>query len=507
MSIQALNYINGRFIGVSSCGPHEHDQAIVSLNPANLTDVLGTAPDSNEDSVDEAVYAANKAFPAWRNLGMVKRAEYLWRVARRIEDRVDTLTDLVVRESGKQRNEARADIIEALHMVQYDFAVGHTGSCGKVFADEVPNKRCYELTGPRGIVAAISPWNFPIAIPFWLSGLSLIYGNCVILKPSEETPLCGDAIAKIFHEAGIPSGVFQVVHGTGEKAGWALVKHHDVHSVLFTGSYEVGAKIKQEVAKHPHKICAIETGGKNAVIVLDDARLDIAVDAAVLSAFKTAGQRCVSASRIFVGAAIFEKFVKEFCDATSRIRVGNPIQDNVFYGPMINKSGVGKGLRFNNLVSMRSDMQVLIDRNNEPFPTPSGYWLRPFVYTTRWQKPEKRAPLIEEVFAPHVAIISCYSVEDAVAYYNDTEYGLAASIITEDYRKARYAEDNLECGIFYWNLPCIGAGVRLPFGGVKKSGNLIPSAAGIIPAITHLKAVTHNYGTEIVMAQGLSTKV
>jgi aldehyde dehydrogenase (NAD+) len=496
--VRAYNFVDGRWTSAQS------DTWFESRNPADPQDVLGIFPQSGQSEIEEAVLAATKAYSGWRGLGLVKRAEFLLRVAQVMEEDCDTLARVVAREAGKQINESRADVIEAIHTAQYAFAYGHLGQYGRVVSDEVATKRCYEVLEPRGVVVAITPWNFPIALPFWLTGLSLVLGNCVILKPSEYTPSCGGRIAKYFERAGIPHGVFQVVHGAGETAGAALVAHPQTHVVLFTGSYEVGRRIKEEVARHAHKICTIETGGKNAILVMPDANLDMAVTASVLSSFKTAGQRCVTAGRLLVDQAVVGDFTDRFVEAAKRVRVGDPMDEQVFYGTMINQQGVEKGRRFNQLAK-EEGFQILLDRNNEPPPTPRGHWLRPFIYTGPWRRDS--VCLTEEAFSPHVAVVPVRGIEEAVAVYNDTKYGLSGAIITEDYRKAKYAEEHMQCGIFYWNLPCIGAGVRMPFGGVKQSGNLIPSAAGLIPVLTHPKAITYNLDRTIVMAQGLSTDI
>jgi aldehyde dehydrogenase (NAD+) len=491
------NFINGLW------KPAHSGASFESRNPAHPGELIGLFPQSGADDIEEAVVSANRAYELWRGLGLVKRAEYLLNVSRLMEEDLEELARVVAREAGKQLNEARADVVEAVHTAQYAFAFGHLGQYGKVLGDEVSSKRCHEVLEPRGVVVAITPWNFPVALPFWLTALSLVLGNCVILKPSEYTPLCGAKIAGYFEKAGVPAGVFQVVHGSGE-AGAKLVSHPKTHVVLFTGSYEVGLKIKQEVAKHANKVCTIETGGKNAVLVMEDADLDMAVTASLLSAFKTSGQRCVAAGRLLVDTHLVDRFTSRFVDLSKKVTVGDPMDESVFYGSMINQQGVEKGRRFNDLAK-KEGFQVLLDRNSEPPPTPDGYWLKPFVYTGAWRRDS--VCLTEEAFSPHVAVVPVRGVEEAVAVYNDTKYGLSGSIITEDYRKAKYAEEHMQCGIFYWNLPCIGAGVRMPFGGVKQSGNLIPSAAGLIPVLTHSKAVTYNLDKKIVMAQGLSTQV
>ena len=497
LEINGQNYINGEFIESISGEKFE------SRNPAHSKEIIGIFPKSNATDVNRAVDAAKKAFPIWKKLGMVKRAEIIGKVAQFVKNDEKTLSELVCRESGKQINESYADVIEGRHMIEYDFAVGHYGQSGRILDDEIALKRCYEKLEPRGVVAAISPWNFPYAIPWWLCGLSLIYGNTVILKPSSETPACAFEIAKQLHKAGIPRGVFQVLTGNGNDCGMELVKHPDINVVLLTGSYETGLEIKKETALHYNKICSIETGGKSAVVVLKDAKMEMALAAVLVSAFKTAGQRCVTGGRAIVERPIYEEFIDKLVKLAKRIKFGEPMDENMFYGAMINQSGKERGLHFNNHAK-RESFTVLVDRTDEQ-PTKDGFWLGPFVYTGEWDS--KSIALTYEAFAPHLAIIPADNVDDAIRIYNDTKFGLAGSVITEDYRLAQRVMEEMECGIAYHNLPCIGAGVRLPFGGVKKSGNLIPSASGIVPAITHKKSITINLDNKIVMAQGLAIDI
>jgi len=496
MEVRYHNLVDGAWFS-SASGSTFRD-----YNPANGYEI-GVFPRSNKEDVDKALEAARRAFPAWRSLGMVKRAELLWKVARVLEDEVEEQKYIVTQDSGKQINEAYADVIEAFHMIQYAFAYGHRGKHeqGGLFDDEIATKFCFVREEPRGVVAAITPWNFPWAIPMWLTTLSLVTGNVVILKPSEETPLCGHHIARIFYEAGVPPGVFQVLHGIGEEVGWELVKDPRVNTVLFTGSFEVGSKIKQETARHFDKNCTVETGSKSGVIVLADADLDMAVTAALASAFKTSGQRCVSGGRIIVERPVYDQFVEKFVAGAKKIKTGDPLASGTFYGPMINKAGVLKGKQFNQR-ARDEGFEILVDRTNEEPPIPGGNWLQPFVYTGEWRSDSRC--FHEEAFAPHVAIIPADDASDALAIYNDTDYGLAGSVFTNNFHQALKGILEMDCGIAYHNLPCIGAGVRMPFGGIKKSGGLTPSAAGLLPAITHLKSVTLNLAEEIVMAQGLN---
>jgi aldehyde dehydrogenase (NAD+) len=290
--VQAMNLIRGRWHESASNTRFE------SRNPADTREVIGTAPCSNASDVDAAVRAAREAYPMWRAMSRVKRGELIDNLAQLIKRDLNALSELVTRECGKPINEGRADVVEALHMTQYVAGMARMPH-GEIIDSEIAEKDAYILRKPKGVVACITPWNFPVAIPLWTILPSLLEGNTVVFKPSEDTPICGHALAELFVEAGFPAGVFNVIHGAGEDAGDPLVHHPEVDVVVFTGSYAVGRYIIEECAKQ-HKFAAVEMGGKNAVIVLDDANMEIALNAAILSAFKTSGQRCVSSNRIII---------------------------------------------------------------------------------------------------------------------------------------------------------------------------------------------------------------
>jgi aldehyde dehydrogenase (NAD+) len=309
---------------------------------------------------------------------------------------------------------------------------------------------------------------------------------------------------ELFEAAGFPPGVVNLLHGDAV-AGEALVRNPGVNVVLFTGSYEVGHRIQQLSAEHYDRIVALEMGSKSAVIVCEDARLDLAVTSSVISAFKTSGQRCVSAGRILVAEKLFDRFAEKFVATVKRLHIGDPLDGGNFTGPVIHRSAVAKVERYNDL-ARQEGAEVLLDggqmRHGE---YGKGCYLAPFVYRMEY-RPGVRS-IREEVFGPHVALVPFKANEDAVQIYNDTEFGLSMAVITEDYRAMRYFRDECEYGMGYVNLPCIGAEVHLPFGGVKKSGNGHPSAAGLIEAVTHKTAWTVNHGTEVKMAQGLATEI
>jgi len=477
--------------------PHRPDFA--SNNPANLSEAVGHFPSSSPAEANQAVDAARAAFPSWKRTSRIHRADCFDLLAKLIERDTDALATLMARECGKNVTECRAEVVEGLHMVQYVFGTGRM-PVGEVIASEIAEKDAFVLRKPWGVVAVITPWNFPFAVPLWMLGPSLLEGNTAVFKPSEDTPAVGQKLVELFLEAGFPAGTINLVHGDGV-AGEALVKNRGVNVVLFTGSYDVGKRIQQVSADFPDRIVAAEMGGKNAVIVCDDAKFDLAVTAGILSAFKTTGQRCVSASRILVHESIIDKYAAEFVATAKRLKFGDPLDASNFAGPLIHEEHRKKVMGYNQLAKQEG-VTVLIDA--APIGK-EGCFISPFAYRTEW-KPDLRC-IHEEVFGPHVALIPFRTDEDAVRIANSTEYGLSMAVISESYRRLRYFRDECEYGLGYANLPCIGAEVHLPFGGVKRSGNGHPSAAGLRETVTHKVAWTVNHGTGIKMAQGLDTSI
>ena len=474
-----------------------------SRSPANQAEVIGTFPLATAADAHQAVAAARAAYPAWRRTSRILRAELFDKLAQIIHREADDLARLMARECGKVVTECRAEVIEGLHMVQYVFGTGRM-PIGDVLASEIAEKDAFVRRKPWGVVAVITPWNFPFAVPLWMLGPSLLEGNTAVFKPSEDTPAIGQRLVELFEEAGFPPGVINLIHGD-HVAGEALVRDAGVNVVLFTGSYEVGQRIQQISADFPDRIVAAEMGSKSAVIVCADARLDLAVTAGVISAFKTSGQRCVSAGRILVHESIIDKYADQFVNTVKRLRIGDPLNASHFTGPVIHKGSVEKVLSYNALAKKEGAMILLDGGAMTGSDHAAGCYLSPFVYRIA-PKPDIRC-IREEVFGPHLALIPFKDNDHAVRIYNDTEYGLSLAVITEDYRAMRHFRDECDFGMGYVNLPCIGAEVHLPFGGVKKSGNGHPSAAGLVEAVTHKISWTVNHGTEIKMAQGLTADV
>ena len=483
------------------------DDTFESHNPAT-GDSLATFRRGTEADVDAALEAAEDAFEEWRALSYIDRAEYLWDIYHELRERTDELAEIVTKECGKEISEGRADVIEAYHMVEW--AAGNARHPhGDLVPSEIPSKDAYMRRKPRGVIGCITPWNFPVAIPFWHMAIALVEGNTVVWKPAEQTPWCAQIIAEMMDDAGVPEGVFNMVQGFGD-AGAAIVDDSRVDTVLFTGSAEVGHEISGKVGGEPGKLAACEMGGKNGIVVTENADLDIAVHSAVMSSFKTTGQRCVSSERLIVHEEVYDEFKKRYVAAAESVAVGDPLDEQTFMGPAIEPAHVEKIHKHNEL-AVKEGAEVLVDRAElEEDELPDGHeegnWVGPFVYEIEYDS-ELRC-LKEECFGPHVALLK-YSgdIEDAVEIHNDTPYGLAGAIISEDYRQINYFRDYAELGLAYANLPCIGAEVQLPFGGVKKSGNGYPSAREAIEAVTERTAWTLNNSKEIEMAQGLSADI
>jgi aldehyde dehydrogenase (NAD+) len=494
--IAGRNLIAGRWLPVNGDG-------FESRSPAREDEVIGVFPTSSATQAGEAVNAARAAYPGWRRMSRILRGELFDNLAQIVKRETDNLAQLMARECGKVLSECRAEVVEGLHMIQYVFGTGRMPT-GDVLASEIPEKDAFVRRKPWGVVAVITPWNFPFAVPLWMLGPSLLEGNTAVFKPSEDTPAIGQRLVELFVEAGFPPGVINLVHGASD-TGEALVRNPGVNVVLFTGSWDVGSHIQQVSAGMHDRIVAAEMGSKSAVIVCADARPDLAVNAALISAFKTSGQRCVSAGRIIVHESLIDRFSEKLVAQAKRLRIGNPLDAHNFTGPVIHAQAREKIERYNQLARQEGAKVLLEGGRMTGGEHRAGCFLSPFIYRIE-PAPGVRS-IREEVFGPHLAVIPFADNEQAARIYNDTEYGLSMAVITEDYRAMRFFREECEFGMGYVNLPCIGAEVHLPFGGVKKSGNGHPSAAGLVEAVTHKIAWTVNHGLEIKMAQGLTTDI
>lgn len=493
-----LNYVNGDFC--------KHRPDFTKLNPST-GEPVGVFPNSEPMEIMEAVAAAKEAQKKWRAISRVVRAEYFDKLADLIKQRLPYIADQISMETGKSINESKAEVVEALHMCQYTFGMGRMPN-GEVVASEIAAKDAYVLRKPKGVVGVVAPWNFPFAIGgFWTSAPAILEGNCVVFKPSEDTPVVGQVIAELYDKAGFPPGVFNLVHGDGETGAW-LVQHSDVNHICFTGSAEVGMKIRKVCAGTWHKSCSCEMGSKSAVIVFDDADMELALSACIASAFKLSGQRCVSSGRLLVQRKVYDDFCAKFAELAQSITVGDPFDDPApFMGPLINRKQMEHVQLQNEKTKLfTGHMEVLVEGKQLERP---GYYLTPHVYTVKKWQPmtcyqgcTKPTFLRDEVFGPHVAIVPFDTLDEAIDIYNDTDYGLALGVVTSDFKKARECRDRCEFGLGYWNSGSIAAESHLPFGGVKKSGSGGGSAAATFHVVTNEVTWTVNHGP-LAFPQGL----
>ena len=485
------NFIDGKWVASSSSKTFE------DRNPANHDDVIGTFQESNESDLNAAVEAARRAFESWRLTPAPKRGELLFRAGEILKRDKEKIAREMTREMGKVLNETRGDVQEAIDMT-YLMAGEGRRLFGVTTPSELPNKFNMAVRMPLGVCGLITPWNFPIAIPAWKTMPALIAGNTVVIKPASLTPLSVIMLAEALEEAGLPRGVFNVVTGGGKEVGEPMLKHPDVKVISFTGSTEVGRQISIAAAptfKHVH----LEMGGKNVIMVMEDADLDLAVDGAIWGAFGTTGQRCTASSRIVVHRGIYREFVDRLGKRAARLRVGNGLDENVDMGPAISESQLKTVSRY---VSIGKEEGATLVSGGEVLSSGEharGYFHKPTVFAD--VTPEMRIAQ-EEIFGPVTAVIPCDSVEEAVRIANGVRYGLSASIYTRDVNRAFVAMRDIYTGIFYVNAPTIGAETHLPFGGTKETGNGHREAgvAGL-DVFTEWKSIYVDYSGALQRAQ------
>jgi aldehyde dehydrogenase (NAD+) len=468
-------------------------------NPATLSD-YGRFPISDGSDVSKAVESARKAFLKWRKVSRVQRADFFDVLSQLLKRDHNKLRDAISIETGKNLNESHAEVIESLHMCQYAAASGRQPH-GQVIASELSTKDAYVVRKPKGVVGVISPWNFPMAIgSFWSAAPSIVEGNTVVHKPSELTPMINQMVCELYEEAGFPPGVFNLVHGNGTTG--AFLARDAVDVILFTGSAEVGQNIRQVCADSWNKTCSIECGSKSATILFEDGDQDLARQAMLASAFKLSGQRCVSSSRLLIQRSIFNEFKEGLIkDIAEKATTGDPFSNPApFYGPMISGEQRERVEIYNQ--QTRDDAYALVHIDGSRTES-DGHFLTPHVYESEWcAKPYLR----EEVFGPHVALIPFNDIDHAINIYNDTPYGLALGVITDDFRKHRRLASECYTGMLYVNGGSIAAESHLPFGGVGKSGNGHRSAAGTYKSVTEEISVTVNYEEgNLSWCQGMKT--
>lgn len=458
------DFFNGTFNPVSS-----PDGKLVKHSPSDDKDLVINVPYQHEN-VEKAVHSARKAFLPWARLSIDERKNKLLKLKEVFDAHLDEMTQVIARETGKPLWEAKTEA-QALGS-KISITVDH--SIALVAPEHLPNA----LPGvegvtrykARGVMAVLGPFNFPAHLPNGHIIPSLLMGNTVVFKPSEQTPAVGQLYAKMFERAEFPAGVFNMVQGVGE-TGRKLALHEEVDGILFTGSYEVGLKIKQETVTHYWKILALEMGGKNATIVWEDADIDKAVYESVVGAFMTSGQRCACTSRIFVHEKIADKFTDRFYQAAKRLSIGH-WSENPFMGPLINEAAVEKYLRFQE-IAKRENCESLM-RGKALDMKWKGHYVTPSIFLVQKHDPNSVYQK-SEIFGPNVAIYRVNDFAETIKMVNSTGFGLVAALFTKS--RELYETALLECkvGLLNWNRTTNGASSKLPFGGMGKSGNDRPS--------------------------------
>lgn len=454
------NYINGEWVESRS------GKAFENRNPANTDELVGMFPASTEEDAQLAIEAAREAYKSWRLVPAPKRAEILFRAAEILVKRKEELAQDMTREMGKVIAETRGDVQEAIDMTYYMAGEGRR-QFGLTTPSELPNKFAMCVRQPIGVCAMITPWNFPMAIPSWKVMPALILGNTLVLKPASDTPLSSYNLIQVLSEAGVPSGVVNIVTGSGGKVGSPLMRHADVGLVSFTGSTEIGRTVSEACATD-FKHCQLEMGGKNIILVMEDANLDLAVDGCIWGGFGTTGQRCTATSRVGVHKKIYKEFVEKYVARAKALRVGNGLDPASEMGPCVNESQLQTVMDYVKIGTNEGAKLVAGGHRLESGAYAHGWFHEPTIFADC--SPRMRIAQ-EEIFGPVVSVIPVDGLEHAVEVANGVAYGLSASIYTRDINRAFAAMRDLHTGIVYVNAPTIGAETHLPFGGVKQTGN------------------------------------
>ena len=484
------NYIDGEWVDAAS------GETFESTSPAN-GEAIGTFPRSSAEDVDRAVAAAKTAYEDWRLVPAPRRGEILFRFAQLLTEQKEDISQLMAREMGKVLPEARGDVQEAIDMAYYMGGEGRR-LFGQTTPSELPDKFNMSVRQPIGVVGVITPWNFPIAIPSWKILPALVCGNTVVFKPATDTPTLGERFVELLIEAGVPSGVVNVVHGGGGEVGNAIVTHPDVPVITLTGSRETGVQVTKDAAdrlKHVH----LELGGKNAIIVLDDADLDLAVEGILWSAFGTSGQRCTAASRVIAQEGVYDELTSRLVREAEKLRLGVGWEDDTDVGPVINQAALEK---IHSYTTIGKDEGATLLTGGEVASgngLDKGFYYRPTIFGD--VDPEMRIAQ-EEIFGPTVGVIKVHDVDEAIRVSNGIKYGLSSSIFTRDVNKAFRAMRDLKAGITYINAGTIGAEVHLPFGGVKDTGNGHREAGqAALDFFTEWKSIYVDYSGRLQKAQ------
>ena len=480
------NYINGKWVGGKS--------NFQTINPAN-EELLAEVARAEISDLEAAVSAATEAFKSWRLVPAPQRGELLFKIGSILRHKKEELARLLTQDMGKVISEARGDVQEAIDMAYYMGGEGRR-LLGYTAPVEMPNKFGMAVRDPAGVVGLITPWNFPIAVPSWKIFPALVAGNTVIWKPSPETPAISAAFVKVFEEAGLPPGVFNLLLAPGADVAKALVSHPGVRVLSFTGSTTTGRAIAESAAKLNKKL-SLEMGGKNAIIVMEDANIELVTDATLWAAFGTSGQRCTAASRLIVQKGIAGKLKESLVERTKKLRLGDGLDANVDVGPVINKPALE---RIHNYVQIgqKEGARPLVGASVADV-NGKGFFYSPTLFDGVRPGSTLEA---EEIFGPVLSIIEVNSLEEAIEVNNRSQYGLSTSIFTQDVNRAFTAMRDIFSGLVYINHGTTGAEIQFPFGGVRGTGNGHREAGqAALEVFTEWKSIYVDYSGRLQRAQ------
>jgi len=474
-------FINGEWVN------SESGETYTRVNPADPDEVLGEFQKGNADDTKRAIDAAQAAFESWSETPAPKRAELLLRAVQLLIEQKGELARTMTREMGKTLLDSGADVQEAIEVGYYATAEGRR-LLGNTMPSEKADKFCMTLKLPIGVAGLISPWNFPVAIPARKIFYSLVCGNTAVLKPASDTPLCAILLVQAFEKAGLPKGVLNMVTGPGESVGMTLVRDERVRVISFTGHKDTGATILREAGI---KRVNLELGGKNPIIVMDDADLDLAVNGVLWGGYETTGQRCTASSRVIIHEKVKPAFERILLEQVRRLRIGDGLDPNTDVGPLINKAAQDKVRKY--IEIGKAEGAKLLIGGNVPSNL-KGYFFEPTIFTdcTRDMRVSK-----EEIFGPVVSLLSAKNLREAIEIANSVEYGLSSAIYTNSIKNAFTAIRKIEAGLTYVNSPTIGAENHLPFGGVKHSGNTREDGPDGTKEFTELKTVYIDYSGKL----------
>ncbi|QQG38644.1 MAG: aldehyde dehydrogenase family protein [Candidatus Woesearchaeota archaeon] len=478
------NYIDGKWCNSKG------GKTFTSLNPSNKK-VMGQFQASNSEDVEDAVKAAEKSFHEWSDKPAPERGLILLEVANLLRKNKEKLGKLVTKEMGKVLKEGLGDVQEAIDIFEYMAGEGRR-LYGRTTTSELRNKACFSIRIPVGVFGIITPWNFPIAIPAWKISAALICGNTLVFKPSSDTPLCAVELVKILEKAGIPSGVVNLVTGSAREVGNVIVKHPRIRGISFTGSRDTGLYITREAGL---KKVGLELGGKNPIIVMDDADINLAAEGILWSAFGTTGQRCTACSRVIVHKKIKDKLEKELVNRAKKMRLGDGLKKGIEVGPLINEAALDKTKRY---VEIGKREGKLICGGN--LGSKKGYFFEPTIFT---DVKVNNTIAQDEIFGPVLSIISVDTLDEAIKAANSVKYGLSSSIYTNNINNSFKSMNKIESGITYINSSTIGAEVHLPFGGVKDTGHTREAGWSGIDEFSHEKVIYVDYSNKLQKAQGI----